>query len=358
MVFRNKKVGNFINNHFVSLRVYWNKNEGHNFREKYDVRGTPTVLFLNSTGEEIDRITGFNGNKDAYFKTINDYTFGKNTLGDILSKFQNDSNNVAINFLLAMKYTNRWESEKAQKYFTKVLQLDPADEKGFKVESMFHAAAYEARINKNIKPLQLFMASNSDRSFFDLGYYNLIRYYKYAKDTNMVIEIYEEAIKKMPTNTNWMNNYARDIFQFKIESLYDRGIELTQQTIKLNRKAAKAGYYNLARYYKNVKNTDKLIETYEEAVKKIPNNAGLMNGYAWSIYENKLKTKYNRGIELALKAIKIEPEAANIWDTLGWLYYETGDRKQAIKFMKKAIELEPEREYYKKNLKKFEKGVS
>jgi hypothetical protein len=34
------------------------------------VNGFPTVFFLASQGNEIDRICGFDGSKDNYFKTL------------------------------------------------------------------------------------------------------------------------------------------------------------------------------------------------------------------------------------------------------------------------------------------------
>lgn len=246
----------------------------------------PTVLFLKPEGEEIDRICGFDGNKDAYLQTIKDYAAGRNILSNYIADVQNNPDNVELNLKLARKYISRWEREKAHPYFTRVLELDPDDEKGFKDESTFQLAVYEARNKKNIEPLESFMASNTDERFFEEGYFNLVR------------------------------------------------------------------------FYRNEKNTDKLIEIYEEGIGKMPAHAGALNQYAWFIYENKIKEKYVRGIELAKKAVELKPDAAYIWDTLGWLYFENGNVEAAIKTMKKAVELAPESKYYNENLEKFKKSIS
>jgi hypothetical protein len=41
-----------------------------------------------------------------------------------------------------------------------------------------------------------------------------------------------------------------------------------------------------------------------------------------------LKVKYDEAISMAQKAVKVKPDADNIWDTPGWLYYEKGILKK------------------------------
>jgi len=275
-----------VNNLFISLRVFTDKDEGKNIWKRYSLRGTPTVLFLNSNGDEIDRICGFEGNKDAYFQTIKDYANNKKTLPILLAQFKGDSNNVDINFKLAQKYTGRWERENAHRYYAKILKLDPNNQKGYQTESLFQVAVYNARVKKNISTLESFMANDPVEKYFQQGYSEIVRYYKRAK------------------------------------------------------------------------NNDKLIETYEVAINKIPGNAYFMNEYARFIYQQKIKSKYNRAIELAKQAIEIKPDDARIWDTLAWLQFEQGNQDEAIMAMEKAVQLAPDNMDYKKNLEQIKKGRS
>ena len=247
--------------------------------------GFPTVLFVNQKGKEIDRICGFYGDKNATFQTIQDYAEGKNTLTLLLSEFKKEKDNVKINYKLAKKHVSRWEGEQAKQYFENVLKLDPENKKGFKAESNFNLAVYEARYQKNVTPLTKFMNQNSDDQYFPNGYSELLNYYNKVKDKN------------------------------------------------------------------------KLIETYEAAVEKMSANYNLFNQYAWYIFKDKIKDKYDRGIELAKKAVELKPDAAHIWDTLAWLHFEKGNKKQAIEAMQRAVEIEPDTEGFKKNLQKMEQGV-
>ena len=63
-------------------------------------------------------------------------------------------------------------------------------------------------------------------------------------------------------------------------------------------------------------------------------------------------------VELAQKAVKLDPGSASKWDTLAWLYFESGEKDKALKAMRKAVELRPDSEGYKQNLEKMEKGIS
>jgi tetratricopeptide (TPR) repeat protein len=267
------------------LRIHGKKDEGPDFRKNYNIQGYPTVLFLNSEGEEIDRICGWSGDKEKYYETIVDYANGKNTVAEISGKLKNDSTNINLNYQLAMKYVARWEGELAKPYFEKILTLDPENVKGYQEEAICYLAVYEVRVSKNPIPLHNFLKTTKNEKLIDIGYNNLIRYFSGEKDQI------------------------------------------------------------------------KLLEAFEAVVTELPRDAGYLNRYAWYIYENKLAEKYNRGIELARKAVELKPESAGIWDTLAWLLFETGKVDDAIDCMKKAIELDPNTKYYQENLEKMEQRV-
>ncbi len=266
-----------MSSQFVAIKLVKNEGQGKELRERFKVRGTPTVIVLSNSGEEIDRIIGFS-NRDAFVQKIKDYAAGKGVLKAILEQYRADTLNVKSKYALAKKYTDRMENNKAVKYYRNILKLDPKDEQGFGETSSFHIATYEIWNNNNDAPLLDFL-KNSDN-----------------------------------------NDLLSD------------------------------GYFNLIDYYNNKKDTVRVYETFEKAVAALPQNAQLKNQYAWSIYEDKLKEKYNLGIELARKALELEPNNADIWDTLAWLLLESGDHKGAIVAMKKAADLN---QNYKENLTKM-----
>jgi pentatricopeptide repeat protein len=123
-----------------------------------------------------------------------------------------------------------------------------------------------------------------------------------------------------------------------------------------NEEYLERGYNALVRFYSRHEMPDKAMAIYEQMIKRLPENADLMNGYAWYIYQQKSKEHYGRGIELAQQALKLKPQAAHIWDTLSWLEFENGQLEQAIEHMKKAVELAPQQPGFMENLKKMEEA--
>jgi tetratricopeptide (TPR) repeat protein len=355
LVFQDKKIGDFINSHFVSLRVHSLKGEGKQIREKYNIRGFPTVLFLDGKGEEIDRTFGFDGDKDAYFKILTDYAAGKNTLRSFLSELKAAPEDVDINFKLAKKYVDRWELENAQPYFSKVLTLDPNDEKGFKTESVCNLAVIEARINKNIEPLLSFIESNRDERFWEPAYYNLLRYYSIAKDTVKIIDTFEGALKKIPGNTDLLIDYARYISQNKIKDKYERGMELAKQVIETNPKEIDT-YMRIGYFYQEIEDFEKAEEIFLKCLKIWPDNTG-------PIYQLGRNTVFSgKGLEKGLSYFREylkhkpdpdQPEWADAHWRMGLLYEKLGDTQQAASEYKEALKLNPEHKNAREALAKL-----
>jgi len=355
LVWQKKDVGDFVNGKFVSLRVFAGKGEDRTLRKDYTIRGTPTVLFLDSIGEEIDRICGFDGEKDEYFQVVKDYAKGQNTLVSLLSKHKKQGDDIDLNYSIGQKYVGRWEEDKSFPYYAKVLELDPKDSKGYQTESTYYVALAELTTNKNSMPLEDFIAKTADEEYLHMAYRSIARHYMRQKDNDKVMTTYDKALKRMAKNPRIFYEYANAIMRLKMESHYGKVEDLTRKAMALDPEQILRGYYTLIQYYDSIDNFDKFFATYEEAIGKFPDNSGLMNGYAWAAYELKEKDKYERGIELAKKAVEITPEAAHIWDTLGWLYHENGDLDNAIEAIKKAVSFDPDQKTYKETLEKFEK---
>ncbi len=113
------------------------------------------------------------------------------------------------------------------------------------------------------------------------------------------------------------------------------------------------GFDVLIRFYKHKTADQKVLTTYDTALVRLPEDTGLLNGYAWYVYEQKIAGRYDHAIACAEKAVKLNPDKANIWDTLAWLEYETGQKDKAIAHMEKAMALDPDRVYFAENLAKM-----
>ena len=76
-----------------------------------------------------------------------------------------------------------------------------------------------------------------------------------------------------------------------------------------------------------------------------------MNRLAW-LYAKK-GVNIDRGVQLIKKTLDIYPNRSDYIDTLSELYYAQGDIVEAVKEIRKAINLKPDHAYYKQQLWKF-----
>ncbi|MFC2166261.1 tetratricopeptide repeat protein [Acidobacteriota bacterium] len=354
MVWRTKDVGDFVNKTFVSYRVTPSDEEWGPVKEKLNTLGTPTVVLLKSNGEEIDRICGFEGEKDEYLQTIKDYSAGKNTISVFLSRLEKDPESVDFNFKVGKRYVDRWQLDQAHPYLTKVLALDPKDTKGFKAEATYNLAEFELRNNKNVVPMQKFIVNTKDEKFLSQGYSFLAFHYLGQNDKEKAVEIVKEALTRLPDNMNMQAQYASIIFRGRMKSKYPEAAEIAKKlTASDSEQLAQAGYYFLLQHSRATKNTDQMFETYDQAIQKFPDSTMFLEGYAKDVYRKKLSDKYDRAIEMTKKALEIDPKSSSAWDTLGKLYKEKGNLEKAVSAIEKAVEINPENKSYARTLEKF-----
>jgi hypothetical protein len=99
---------------------------------------------------------------------------------------------------------------------------------------------------------------------------------------------------------------------------------------------------------------DKSLAVYDKMCKDYPNCPWAHNSAAW------LSVCCRRNLDAAkvhaVKATELAPTNAGHQDTLAEIYFQLGDKDKAIATQKKAIELDPKKAYFKKQLKRIEAG--
>lgn len=84
---------------------------------------------------------------------------------------------------------------------------------------------------------------------------------------------------------------------------------------------------------------DSAVKYYAMAVDYFPDDANLLNNYAYFLAIT--KGDLNLALKCADKAIKKMPENPNILDTYGWIQYLLGNNKEAEKYIRAALKLLP-----------------
>src|SRR5262249_48020166 len=98
----------------------------------------------------------------------------------------------------------------------------------------------------------------------------------------------------------------------------------------------------------------KALAAHQALCKDYPRCAWAHNGLAW------LAARCRRQLDVALsharQAVGLAPDNAGYLDTLAEVHFQRGERDEAIRRMRRCLELDPRRDYYRHQLKRFEAG--
>lgn len=101
---------------FVRVRIDGEKNP--QLMRKYQVRGYPTIVFLDSNGKEIDRIGGYMPTR-PFARKLRDVRRKGNRENDLLRELKGRPKSVLLNFRAGVYYYESGDAVRARQYFLK-----------------------------------------------------------------------------------------------------------------------------------------------------------------------------------------------------------------------------------------------
>lgn len=230
--------------------------------EKFNISGTPTELFLDKDGKEVDWIVGYGPPPDLFLKRVQKTLAGTDTYRVLNDRYSKEPNNIEVVFKLAQKVEERYASEgRTKELYSKVVSLDPDGKAGSYndeylkslipytqvAEEALGRIAFFSREN-NPAPLRAFIAKYPESKLLKNDYLYLARYYLYSAPKDEATRFFAEYTSKYPEDASVLNSYVERIIKDK-EPL-DRGIELAEKVKELIGYSSNPGYaQNLAHLY-------------------------------------------------------------------------------------------------------------
>ncbi len=92
---------------------------------------------------------------------------------------------------------------------------------------------------------------------------------------------------------------------------------------------------SLALAYNSNKQFRESNEAYEKALKIDPDNALILNNYAYNLSTR--GENLNKALDMVRKAVNKEPGNSSYLDTMGWIYYMMKDYKSAKEYIERAV---------------------
>jgi thioredoxin-related protein len=270
--YSNANVAGYVNEHLVAIKIDAEKGEGIDIAKKYGVAAYPTILFIRSNGEEIDRILGY-VQAEPFLKTATDYVNGVNTMSALLEQLQSKPSDGALHYALATKYADRNNSKSASEHFKKLIEFDPSNSLGHNEEAEYNVAVAAFKESKDPEPVEAFTIKYPKSEMVRSALYTLWRSYTKAKDGVNARKYFTQYIEKNPNDAGMMNNYAWGCAENGIN--LDHAAEVAKAAVDLTTKDAdRASFldtYATVEFTKG--NTDKAIALEQQALdilKKVP----------------------------------------------------------------------------------------
>lgn len=298
------------------MKIDAEKGFGPEQKEKYRVRGYPTIIVLDNSGNELDRIVGYLPPED-FLKELNRIKESTNTLSDLQLKYSKNSDDITIQIDLAKKYIDLNLIDSAKKY------LDD-------IQSHYRG----------------------NDAFTFQNFYNLSQLYYRIGELDVSIDILDQIVDQNIDSSESAYFYGL-LYKAKKNNLIDNLKEYVDITDDTSRK--KQCYWQMIRTIKKNDN-DPLLEAqlYLKAVNLYDENykylASLLNSFAWRMAE--IGQLLPEALEKVNYALEIEDDL-KILDTKAEVLWKLGRVDEAIEVINECIQGNPEYEHYQNQKAKF-----
>ncbi|MGL4779338.1 MAG: tetratricopeptide repeat protein [Bacteroidales bacterium] len=156
------------------------------------------------------------------------------------------------------------------------------------------------------------------------------------QEFNEVIATCQKALIYFPKDGEF---YYYQSIALGIEEKYQQAIDVLDQgfaTMDKNNPRLLSGMYTqMGDLYHQLKDRKKCFEAYDKALEYYPDNASVLNNYAYFLSLD--KADLSRAEQMSAKAVKLEPENSTFLDTYAWIYFQMENYFLAKFYMEKAI---------------------
>jgi len=232
--------------------------------------------------------------------------------------------------LLGILYEMNDQLPEASEAYKKALEIEPADLLVYQrlagvyvLLKRFDDAVNQCNILIKLDPYNA-------KNYLDLA---LVYFFKKDFDkalntitTALVAGLYDQRLY-----------FARGFLYFFCKQDYNLAIDSFTESLKI-KPDNKEAYFYLAVIYDKIGNTEKVYENLKKAIYYAPDMAKAYNYLSYRYAEAGINL--DEALEMAKKAIELEPDNAAFLDTIGWVFYKRGELPEAKKFLEEAVLLE------------------
>jgi tetratricopeptide (TPR) repeat protein len=259
--------------------------------DRFRVRATPTILFFDTDGSELDWIVGYGPPPDGFQKQLEKVLAGTDTYKSLAAKVAADPKNVGLVYKLAQKWDDRYDQAKAAEMYKQVVALDPEGKAGTTeyesgrgqtkvIVSYTQMAEFNIASNAmssrppDIAPFLAFVKKYPDSPIVKDAYGRVSSFYGRQGAKEDATKFFEEYTKRFPGEAAAYGGWVTRIL-FDKEPV-DKGIELAQKAVSLSQgRAAMGAWQSLGRLYVLKGDKAKAIDAADQMMRAAQAPAGV-----------------------------------------------------------------------------------
>ena len=268
--FKDKDIIQLATKNFINLKIDAETKHGVPLFNKFNGTGYPLIIFLDSYGNELDRVSGYLPEYEFLIKMKNVLN-GKRTFTYYLEEYNKNNHSAEVLSSLASKYQEKGESEAALNLYNQLLQTSNISKQDF--DNARYNIAILSIQKDNIALVLEFLNDYKQYPNLENAVYELIDYYKSKSMEKEEFELYNKYIDQFNNSYSFLNSYSWRMTELN-KNLDDALLKINY-ALNLIDKSVKQ-YPNIldtkAEVLWKLGETDKAIKIIDEAINLEPNS--------------------------------------------------------------------------------------
>ncbi len=261
-----------VANSLLNLKLNANEGEGKELSRQYKIEGVPQMVFVKADGSEVDRIIGYLP-PDQYQSRLSDILAGKNTMTDLLARYENSPTDLDLMVQIAGKYEDRGDFDNAAELYTSILKSH-ADSSAEEVNHARYFLAMKDLFDGNRSGIDRFILKYNFSKYVYDAYQQMAQYYASQNDTTQEVAALEAMASKYPDDPSALNAYAWRMTELKLN--LEAALQRAGHAAELARDDATLQANILdtqAEVYWSMGKADEAVKTIEKALKIDPESS-------------------------------------------------------------------------------------
>lgn len=224
---------NALSSKTILWKVNSDSDEGKALRETWKVRGLPTVILIDTTGKEVDRILGYEG-REEFVRNYLAYLYGVGTLPDLLAR-AGEAPEAEASLAITEKYAGRQDTPNTLAWVAKTRAAKGEKPEGmeYKLQGLEGYALLATEPEKGVVILKKLVTDPKAGEAGDDAFDALRRLYKKAKKNGELLALFELALPVKADSADFLELYAWTLAGQGAQ--LEKALEFAQKAVALSK---------------------------------------------------------------------------------------------------------------------------